>query len=420
MSKGWRNNLILTVVMCAAAAGLWIQENRENARDEADKQSRALGSLRSAAITSLAFRDGAGKTLSLQKEGDHWQITAPAQLRTNHKAVTELLETLDKHYEKKAVDTLTDAAAFGLTSPQARLEVKDGSGGSSLLLVGNTAPANPQKRYVALGEKGPVVLMANTDLTKVMQRSDDLRDKRLARTESPDLSRIALQPKSGDALQLARGEGESWNLEAPIRDRADGNRISAWIFALSGSQGSGFRQEPPQGDPDWRVTLTPAKGEPELLSIWRVGEELVAKRPGEPDAMLLPKYLTEELSKNALDLVAMRPVEPRDGLSTLRLEGEGKNLSAEKKEQKWPRDEWREIEDMLGRDALRGALRSGSTPWVTITLGQGEQAQVLTLHQEEKRLLVTPPNRPISLELTPLQAETLKKAIQDLLTPPAS
>ncbi|MBF0190736.1 MAG: DUF4340 domain-containing protein [Magnetococcales bacterium] len=421
MSKGWRNNLILAVVMAAAAGGLWILDARESARDEADKLSRSVGALRADAATSVEFRDGSGQSVTLTREGERWAITAPGALRTNGEAVKGLLEVLGRNYEKKVVDSVTDPTPFGLTAPAARLLVKDAKGASTVLLVGSTTPANPQKRYASLGEKGPVVLMANSDLAKVMQPVNDLRDKRLARTESTDLTRIVLKKRSGESIRLAREPEGAWHLEAPLKDRADANRINAWIFALTGSQGTAFQTTGPEGEGAWSVELTPAKGDNETFTIWRVAETLVASRAGEPDWMLLPKYLVEELDKSAMDLVAMRPVESKSAFDTLRLESEGKSASAEKRADRWPRDEWGSIEEMLSRDAYRGVpLKTDGTPLVTITLGQGDKARVLRVYQEKNATIVTLPDRPVSLELTPLQAESLQKAVSALLTPSAS
>ncbi|MBF0272724.1 MAG: DUF4340 domain-containing protein [Magnetococcales bacterium] len=421
MSKGWRNNLILAAIMAAAAGGLWTLDARESARDEADKLSRSVSTLRADGATSAEFRDGAGQSVTLTREGDRWAITGPSRLRTNGEAVKGMLEVLGRNYEKKAVDSLTDPAPFGLTAPAARLLVKDDKGASTVLLVGSTTPANPQKRYASLGEKGPVVLMANNDLAKVMQPVNDLRDKRLARTESTDLTRIVLKKQTGESIRLVREQEGVWNLEAPLKDRADANRINAWIFALTGSQGTAFQKDKPEGEGAWTVELTPSKGDNETFTIWRVGETLLASRAGEPDWMMLPKYLVEELDKSALELVAMRPVESKSDFDTLRLESEGKTLSAEKKSGQWPRDEWGSIEEMLLRDAYRGVpLKTDGTPLVTITLGQGDKARVLRVYQEKKTVIVTLPDRPISLELTPLQAESLQKAVGTLLPPPSA
>ncbi|MBF0427850.1 MAG: DUF4340 domain-containing protein [Magnetococcales bacterium] len=422
MTKGWRNNLILALVMAGAAGGLWILDSREAARTEADKLSRAVSAIRTDAVVSADFWDETGDNLSLSRKGDQWEITAPSALRTSASAVKSLLEVLSKTYEKKVVDQITDAAPFGLLAPAARLTVKDGSGKTLSLIVGNTAPASKQ-RYMSLGEKGPVVLMPAADVSGLLQKTDALRDKRLVATEAQDVTRLLIKSKTKGETLLIRDKDkeEVWTMETPVRDLADTNRIRTWMFALTGAQGMGFKSERPEGDGDWIVELTPTKGEVERVVVWRSKPDLLVARSGEADLMVMPQYLAEEFDKNALDLVSLRPLDPKFDLTHLQFEQDGKTLTAEKKEGKWPASAWTDLEEILTRDAYHGATPKGdAAPWLKITAGKGEKAVSFMLHQEKKSIFISPPSRPVALELTPLQAETLQKAVTTLLNPPAS
>ena len=119
--------------------------------------------------------------------------------------------------------------------------------------------------------------------------------------------------------------------------------------------------------------------------------------------------------------MSLRPLDPKFDLTNLQFEQEGKTLTAEKKEGKWPASAWSDLEEILTRDAYHGATpKGGAAPWLKITAGKGEKAVTFMLHQEKKSIFISPPSRPVALELTPLQAETLQKAVTMLLNPPAS
>ncbi|GAB0058168.1 hypothetical protein SIID45300_02512 [Candidatus Magnetaquicoccaceae bacterium FCR-1] len=417
MSQGWRNNLILLIILGLSGGGLWWADSKETAKERADQESRTISPIRAEAVTTLEFRDNTGETFTIAKENNGWQITGPARLRTNNEAVQGVLEILSKSYEKKITDTLTDASAFGLTSPLARLKVQDASHAERLILVGGTAPASTKKRYLALGEKGPVVMIDDKELTKLLQKNDMLRDKHLAKTQAVDLTSITVKRKSQGDITVTKSNEDRWDLKVPLVDRADDNRLRAWSFALTSSSGTQFRKTTPNGDPDWLIALTTTNGETEQIPIYKTETENLAMRPGEPDGLSLPRYIIEELDKNPMDLVAMRPVASKLEINGMKLEGEGKSLEAEKKDGKWPNPEWSTLEEMLTQDAHRGDAPREGPAWLTITLGTGEQTRSHALHKDEKHTWISPPGRPVSLELTPLQAENLTKAAQTLLNP---
>lgn len=417
MSKGWRNNLILALILAAATGGLWFLDAQEKQRDAADKKSRALSSILAKEVVSAEFHDDKGASVTMTKPEGQWQITSPKAVRTDTKAVQTLLEVLDKTYEQKISDLITDPVPFGLETPTARLIVKDQAGQSLRLMAGSTAPAS-KKRYVSLGEKGPVVLIEDKELTGLLQKSDALRDKRLISLQAEEISRLVLTRKEGTKLVLNRDKESHWYLELPLQDRGDDNRIRTWMFALTGANGTGFNPERPKGDGDWTLELTSTKGETETITIWKNEPNLLVARPGEPDFMALPQYLVEEFNRSAMEVVSLRPMELSTDMTTLQLEQAGQTLTADKQEKKWPRHEWSEIETVFIQDTYHGVpLKTGQPPWLTITVGKGEQAKVFVFHQEDKSIFISVPKRPVSLELTPLQAENLQKAVTALFTP---
>ncbi|MBF0179923.1 MAG: DUF4340 domain-containing protein [Magnetococcales bacterium] len=413
VARGWRNNLLLALAALAAGGSLWYLDAREEERTLADRNSRAVSAIRADGAVSLEFREGQGTPLTLTKSDGEWRITAPASLRTDKSAVKNLLGVLDKSYDQKAADVIEDPAPYGLHAPVSHLTVKDPGGKVVQLTAGATAPAS-KKRYLGLGESGPVVLIGESDAAGLLQKGDALRDKRLATVEGHDMTGLVIRQQGGGEIRVRRDTDEKWFLEKPLADLAHAQRVRAWVYALTGARGTAFVPKRPDGAGEWTLELIPAKGNPETLTVWRSARDLLVARPGEADYMVLPQYLTEEFEKDPMDLVALRPLDAAEA-NELRVETNGTSLSAEKKEKKWPRAEWGDLEALLIQDALRGAPRAApGEPWLRITVGTGEKALVFTLRKEGKTAFLEPPGRPVALELTPMQLESAQKAVEAL------
>jgi hypothetical protein len=173
---------------------------------------------------ALALRDG------------KWRITAPAALRADEGAMSELLwKARDLRAQDFVAEDAKRLAAYGLDKPQVRLTLweKEAKEPKTLLL----APAREKGRaYAATLGSGAAGVMAveAKALDDLARGVTDLRDRSLAEAfDAKDVSRITIQ-RAGLTLTLDRtGTGEEdWQLAGPKKGKARGGRVSELVWTL--------------------------------------------------------------------------------------------------------------------------------------------------------------------------------------------
>lgn len=420
MNKTWRVNLLLLAVLCAGGGGLWWSDRQEQLQKEEEKAGRRMGLLSQESIQRIRFQDGKGGETVLERQEGNWKITAPVAVRTDQAVVKKLLEMLDHPYERKAADAPGDLKAYGLGQGVPALILEGPDGKRQTLQAGADAPVGAT-RYLLLDEKGPVVLAPRSELMALPKEADLFRDKRLFSGLSAQETVQVRLTRGQTRLELARDEQNTWRIQAPIADLAEAARVDSWLEMVATTTGSGFMKASPPATPDWVLTFTTRDKKEETVTIWRQTNEVLAQRPGEPDAMRLYSFIGKELDKQAEELADLHPLSAASSVTHLELRTKTGPLSADKKDGKWEKGAWGTLEEILTAKA-RSAVPPDTRgePDFTVVAGEGEKAMVFPFWKEDKGLLLAPPGRPVRLRLTPLQGETLNEALKELMPPAES
>ena len=176
--------------------------------------------------------DGPQGTVNLALESGAWKITAPAALKADEGAVSDLLW---KARDLRATDWVADdqkrLSTFGLDRPQVRLSIWEQGGKDPKVLV--LAPAKEKDRaYAAVPGSGPVVSVAASALSDLGRSALDLRDKTLERSfEAKGVNRVQIQ-KGDQTLTLDRAGEDDWTLRAPKTGKVRGGRVTDLVWAL--------------------------------------------------------------------------------------------------------------------------------------------------------------------------------------------
>jgi Domain of unknown function (DUF4340) len=188
-----------------------------------------------AKVERVELESPKGKVALALQDGK-WRITAPAALRADEGALSEMLfRARDLRAQDFVAEDAKRLAAYGLDNPRVRLSVweKDGKEPKTLLL----APAREKDRAyaTALGSGAAGVVSVDAKALEEFARGvPDLRDRSLAEAfDTKDVTRITIQ-RSSVTLTLDRTGTleEDWQLSAPKKGKARGGRVSELVWAL--------------------------------------------------------------------------------------------------------------------------------------------------------------------------------------------
>ena len=208
--------------------------------------------------------------IDLARKGDGWKIVKPIHARASE---TEINQILDKLANLKAVsfddENPKDLSAYGLDKPVWRIEValKPDQTRIALLLGSMHETKGKGSIYAKRGDR-PTVVSLGMDLIGTFAKGPkELREKRVMPFKTWKIHKLELAGK-GLNVTLEKKEGDRWWIEAPIKARADGSKMTVLLGALNRLEGEEFLEKPKTkaglarfglADPLARVTLYEGK-----------------------------------------------------------------------------------------------------------------------------------------------------------------
>ncbi|MEO5365403.1 MAG: DUF4340 domain-containing protein [Magnetococcus sp. WYHC-3] len=417
--KGWLVNLLLGALLLIGAIWLnWDDEQRQELRLQ-EEASRRLTPWNASELSRLVFTDAQGHGVTVERRDANWQLTRPLSAVADPEAVRRLAALAEAHYDREVAPAGAALDDFGLGGTPPRLELHTADNQTRTLILGGDTPVGG-RRYVKWDPAGSVVTLPRRDVLALDMASSDLRDRTLfPGTRSADVQTV-IRSHGDETLTLLR-EGDGWRLAAPMEERADSLRTDSWLGLLLSSRGRGFRSQAPTGSPAWSLTLRLEGKSLDPLKIWQDGESLLVQRPGETDWLELDaRELAGELDKSFLDLVDTRPL-GRDAAPTrLTLASGERRVEARRGASGWPDAAWDSLAQLLDGPAWQ-ALRPEHpkpTPRWTLTTGEPGAEHTLSLAQDERGVLIMPPQRWVWLLWSEFQTQRFVELTEKLLGTP--
>jgi len=184
-----------------------------------------------AKVERLEVESPKGK-VALTLESGAWKMTAPAALKADEGAVSDLLwKARDLRAKDFVAEDQNRLGAYGLDHPAVRLSVWEKDAKAPRVLV--LAPAKEKDRaYAAVPGEGPVVAVEVSALADLGRSAQDLRDKSLfAAFEARDVTRVQIE-RTGQTLVADRTGEDDWALSAPKKGKARGTRLTDLVLAV--------------------------------------------------------------------------------------------------------------------------------------------------------------------------------------------
>jgi hypothetical protein len=183
-------------------------------------------------LEKLELESPKGK-VALALEGGAWRITAPAALKADENAMSDLLS---RARDLRAKDFVADdpkaLARAGLDHAPIRLTVREKDAKEPKTLLVGPAKDRPGQAYAALASGGPVAVVDAKALTDLARSADDLRDRGLfSGLDTQAVSRVQIQ-KGDQTLVLEKKGEEDWQLTGPKKGKARAQKVSDLVWNL--------------------------------------------------------------------------------------------------------------------------------------------------------------------------------------------
>ena len=218
--------LLIGVAVLAALSGLmWWSDKKAN--DEAkglakDSKSVKLVNLPARDLSDIVLQRKDEPAVHLLKNAaaNKWELVSEPKFPIDNDAVMTLATNAATVSSDKLIDeNAADMTQYGLEPAKFTVELKDKSGKSSKLLIGDETPVG-NLFYVRLPSDKKVYTIPNYTKSGFDKSANDLRDKRLLILDETKLSKLELVKKA-ETLEFTRNPKGGWQLVKPQPYRID-------------------------------------------------------------------------------------------------------------------------------------------------------------------------------------------------------
>jgi len=226
-----RNLLIAALLLAVLGGGVYWAVKHPKEDTPATETSPKILAVPEDQVKSLEIRKRDAEPISLVRDGDKWQITAPKPMAADRDTVSGITSTLSSLNSDKLVeDKATNLAPYGLNSPSLQLTITKKDGKTEKLLVGDEAPTG--SAFFAKSASDPrVFTIASFTKTSLDKTPRDLRDKRLLTFNSEKLTAVELRAK-GQSFSFGKNNQNEWQIVKPRPLRADNGKVEELVGKL--------------------------------------------------------------------------------------------------------------------------------------------------------------------------------------------
>jgi hypothetical protein len=303
-------NLLIAAGLLVVLSGLVFWSNKSKEADE--KQGSAdqpkLLSIQDLDLAQIDIKRKDGKSLTLKKANDKWQITAPETLPVDSDAISSMVTTIGSLNADKIIEkNNTDWAGFGLQTPLLEVTVTTKAGKATKLQLGDDMAVGGGV-YARLDGGPQLYAVSSMGKSAFDKTAQDMRDKRLLLFDSDKLSRVELTAK-GATVEFGKNQQSEWQIVKPKPYRADNFAVEELVRKIKDAKMDvTVSEEDAKKAGDSFATgtkvavarVTDAAGSHEI-EIRQKGEDYFAKGPAIAGPQKVAKELGEGLDKGIED-----------------------------------------------------------------------------------------------------------------------
>ncbi len=282
-----RANLALAAVALILAAGVWWFEFRGAEQRVAEvAAARLVLGIEAGSVRGLELPLAGGGRVRLARDAaGAWRLEAPLEFPADAAAVDEIIRALAELSSEAVIeDPPEDLAPFGLDETRQTVRISEGETPALELALGGDTPFGASRYVMVMRGPSRIFTVARFRTRSLAPELDGLRDRRLARFDPGQVSRVSLRSPEGLVFRAeradsgsAQGSAQEWKIVAPLETAADDRRIRRLLQDLASARASGFVDAPEEGR---RYGLAPAERRIEIETATGVHELELGREAG--------------------------------------------------------------------------------------------------------------------------------------------
>lgn len=240
-----RKNLALLLIL-AVAGGAYYLYDVKWASEKKEREERTLKVLKGIDTKSLMriSVDRKEEPYQMIRTEKGWRFVKPVDAAVDEEAIERLLKAAAAMKEEKRVGSAAGIAEFGLNNPYLKLTFGFKGQDDVVLSLGDLTPTR-EFRYASVKDGGVFTLPLN-DYSPFNHRVFNMRDRSIVNLDAEKVKKIVVEPRGKTPFTVVRQDKDTWELTAPIQDRADSVESEGIASTLRWEKAHRFVEEDPK------------------------------------------------------------------------------------------------------------------------------------------------------------------------------
>jgi len=248
-------------------------------------------------------------SLQLKKTGEAWEILGDIHTQGDKDAIMNFLQSVQFSRVKEFINESPDSLQpYGLSAPKLKLILENDK--THILSLGNLKEG---KGYFARVNDSKNIVLVDPRLFKILsQKTVEFLDKTLLEFEEKDILELVLQSEN-ETIRINQGDNNSsWNIISPIKTDTDLSTINSLLFDLKEAKIKEFIKTSKDIDETFGLNIprrsfsikekTSRTSTLQLGNQSTDGQQVFAKRAGEPTVFSISKKVVDKLFRSLHEL----------------------------------------------------------------------------------------------------------------------
>ena len=248
-------------------------------------------------------------SLQLKKTGEAWEILGDIHTQGDKDAIMNFLQSVQFSRVKEFINESPDSLQpYGLSAPKLKLILENDK--THILSLGNLKEG---KGYFARVNDSKNIVLVDPRLFEILsQKTVEFLDKTLLEFEEKDILELVLQSEN-ETIRITQGDNNSsWNIISPIKTDTDLSTINSLLFDLKEAKIKEFIKTSKDIDETFGLNIprrsfsikekTSRTSTLQLGNQSSDGQQVFAKRAGEPTVFSISKKVVDKLFRSLHEL----------------------------------------------------------------------------------------------------------------------